>query len=300
MKKVLINKIVGTLGLVLFLSIVVHYTRPKKDYSKLEYDWFWTKKTHFSKSNNIVFLGDSRTYRGISTESVKSEFPNQKVLNLGYSSGGLNKYMFDVAYSLLNKKEDLKVIVLGVTPFSLTEEVRKNEHYKQELGRPLADLIERNYVNPFLSDFESISLSDYRTESDRVFYPQVFHENGWVESYKIPENKRDALSSYRKTFSETVLSEKSVSETLSFVSEMKNKGVKVYGFRPPSSKEMEKLENELSGFDENEFITIFEESGGVWINISDRFSFDSYDGSHLHYQSAKDLSLILAQKMKQK
>jgi len=300
MRKGLINKIFGTLIGVLFLSIVIHYTRPKKDYSKLMYDWFWTKKTHFSKSNNIIFLGDSRTYRGVSTESVKSEFPNQKVLNLGYSSGGLNKYMFDVAYSFLGKKEGLKIIVLGITPFSLTEEARKNEHYKQELERPLADVVERIYVNPYLSFFEPVRLSDYRLESDRTFYPQVFHESGWVESYKIPENKREALSSYRKTFSETVLSEKSVSETLSFVSEMKNTGVKVYGFRPPSSKEMEKLENELSGFDENEFITIFEENGGVWINISDRFSFDSYDGSHLHYQSAKELSLLLAQKMKQK
>jgi hypothetical protein len=298
MKRELSHKIVGTISLVLLFAFVIHYTRPKKDYSKLMYDWFWTSKTHYSKDNNIVVLGDSRTYRGISTETIKSVFPNQEVLNLGYSSGGLNQYMFDVAFSVLDQSAELKIIVLGVTPYSLTEEARKNEHYKQELERPLADVIERNYINPYLSVFESIKFTDYVGNNRGVNYVQVFHKNGWVESCKIPENKTEALASYEKTFIETGLSQKSVNETLNFVSRMKKEGVEVYGFRPPSSKGMEKLEDKMSGFNENEFKVLFGRSGGVWIDIPGKFSFNSYDGSHLHYQSAKELSFILGKKIK--
>jgi hypothetical protein len=298
MKKNLIIKIAGSFTFVLLLSIIINDTRPNKDYSTLLYDWFWTQKTHYAKGNNIVFMGDSRIYRGISSESVKSVFPKQKVLNLGYSSGGLNQYMFDVAYSLLDKKKKVKIIVLGVTPFSMTEAARENEHFKQELERPLAEVVERNYLNPYLSIFESISFVDYKTDPNKINYPQVFHENGWIESSKTHTIKTEVLSSYRKTFSKTIRSEKSISETLKFVAQMKNKGIAVYGFRPPTCQEMEKLENQLSGFNEDKFKNLFIAAGGRWIDIPNRFSFNTYDGSHLHYESAKKLSLILAKKIK--
>lgn len=300
MKNNLKLKILGTILITLGLSLLVGFTRPKTDYSKLLFDWFWVNKTHYSTNNNIIFVGDSRIYRGISTEAVKTIFPNQRVLNLGYSSGGLNNEIFDFATNLLNPKSKIKIIVLGISPFSLTEEARKNEHFLQELNRPSAEIIERKYINPYIYLFEPIKITDYQPISNKIIYPQIFHSGGWVESFKLPENKSEALTSYRNTLSKTKLSKISIDETLEFVSKMKNKGVEIYGFRPPSCEEMEKLENEISDFNENEFQTLFEKNGGIWIDIPNRYSFNSYDGSHLHYESAKKLSIILAKKINAK
>ena len=158
MKKELVFKIIGSLLIAVVLSSLISFTRPDTDYSKLMYDWFWVNKTHYSKKSAILFLGDSRTYRGISTEAVNTVFPSQEVLNLGYSSGGLNNRMFNFASQLIDTKSPIKIIILGVTPFSLTVEARKNEHFLQELNRPTAELFERKYINPFISFFELLIL----------------------------------------------------------------------------------------------------------------------------------------------
>jgi len=225
---------------------------------------------------------------------VKTIFPNQKILNFGYSSGGLNNEIFDFSYNLLNPRSNIKAIVMGVTPFSLTEEARKNEHFHQELKRSTAEIIERKYINPFIFLFDPIKVTDYQENSQEAQYFQKFHKNGWVESYKIPANNEEALSSYEETFSKTNLSTKSIKETLSFVTEMNAIGVKVFGYRPPSTKKMEELENSMINFDEKNFQDMFEKQGGIWVDIPNRYSFSSYDGSHLHFNSAKDLSIILA------
>jgi len=292
-------KIVGTFLLTIGLSLLVVFLRPQTAYSKLISDWFWVNKTHYSTNVDVVFVGDSRIYRGISTEAVQMILTDEKVLNLGYSSGGLNNEMFDFATQLLDVNSKNKQIVLGVTPFSLTEEARKNEHFEQELNRPLAEIIEREYINPNISLFEPIKITDYQIVLDNRFYSQKFHKNGWVESYKTPANNEEALIAYEETFSKTKLSDISIDETLSFITRMKEKGIKVYGFRPPSSKKMEELENNMTEFDEEKLQQMFEESGGYWITIPDRFSFESYDGSHLHYESAQKLSIFIAKKIKE-
>jgi hypothetical protein len=299
MKNNLKLKIFGTFLITLGLSLFVGFTRPKTAYSKLMYDWFWVNKTHFPKKSSILFLGDSRTYRGISTKAIKTVFPDQEVMNLGYSSGGFNTKMFEFASQQITNEGKVKIIVLGISPFSFTKEARKNEHFLQELNRPLAEIIERKYLNPLLTHFEPIKITDYQLNKNTVYYYQTFYDDGWVASHKVPEDKDEAYLSYKKALSKTEISEKSIKETLSFVDEMHHKGVKVYAYRPPSTQKMEMLENEISGFDEDKFRLELEKKGGKWIDIPNKYSFKSYDGSHLHFESAKKLSFILAKKIKQ-
>lgn len=299
MTNILKLKIIGTILLSIILSIMVNISRPKKDNSDLLHDWFWVNKTHFSKKGSILFLGDSRIYRGITTAPIKKIFPDQEIINLGYSSGGLNSKVFEFALNHFDLSKQTKIIVLGISPFALTSETRKNEHLNQELNRPLAEIIERKYANPFLTEFETIKLTDYKTQKNITSYYQTFHNDGWVESYKVPFNNEEALSSYQTILHETELNELSIKEIFDFTEKMKAIGVKVYGFRPPSTKKMELLENELLKFDENKFIASFENKGGLWIKIPNRYSFNSYDGSHLHYKSAIQLSEYLATKLNQ-
>ena len=61
--------------------------------------------------------------------------------------------------------------------------------------------------------------------------------------------------------------------------------ISVYGFIPPSCREMYEMEDRISGFNEKEFISRFEAAGGVWIDI-DPGGYHSFDGSHLRDDAA--------------
>ena len=71
------------------------------------------------------------------------------------------------------------------------------------------------------------------------------------------------------------------------------------GFRPPTTPAMLDLEERLSGFDEARFARRFEEAGGSWVALA-REGWRSYDGSHLHEDSARRLSDELARAIAQR
>ncbi len=289
-----------TLAVILFLlfTLVLGIIKEMQPASELLRKNFWTKKVHSKKKYNIIFLGDSRVYRGIDTKKIKDGLANQnaEVLNFGFSSGGHNAIIFNAAEKKLNHNEK-KIIVLGITPFSLTPAAQQNRHYLEELNRSKGEVIERLYFYPFLFFFEPYNLQS-------IFYPnfikyfEKFHSDGWVESYKIPQNPKEALLSYQKEFENNKVEELIIKNLLNQVKEWHQKGITVYAFRPPSNKYMEKLENKISGFSETAFIEKFESMGGRWIEINDRYNYTSYDGSHLHFKSAQKLSRVLGEKIK--
>jgi len=57
------------------------------------------------------------------------------------------------------------------------------------------------------------------------------------------------------------------------------------------------LENEISGFNEKEVKQRLNKIGVHWIMLKNE-DYLSYDGSHLHYDSALKLSQLLGQKIK--
>jgi hypothetical protein len=289
-----------TLAIILFIifTLVVGIIKENQSTSEILRKNFWTKKVHSKKKYNIIFLGDSRIYRGIDTKKFKDGLADEtmELLNFGFSSGGYNAVIFNAAEKKM-KQNDNKIIVLGITPFSLTPKAQLNQHYLEELNRSKGDVIERLYFYPFLFFFEPYNLQT-------IIYPELekyfekFHNDGWVESYKIPQNPNEALLPYKKEFENNVVNELIMEELFNKVSEWNNKGIKVYAFRPPTTPQMEKLENNLSGFSEQKFILKLKSVGGNWLEIEDKYRYNSYDGSHLHFKSAQKLSLYLGSKVK--
>ena len=82
------------------------------------------------------------------------------------------------------------------------------------------------------------------------------------------------------------------------IREWTDQKIAVFAFRVPSSKEMVELENKFSGFDEDKFRDEFISSGGIWFSF-DINKYHSYDGSHLHKDSAIQFSKDLAQQIKE-
>lgn len=60
-------------------------------------DSFWLQKANAEARYDIVLLGDSRVYRGISPEDMAIVLDGYEILNFGFSANGLN---FSVDYTL--------------------------------------------------------------------------------------------------------------------------------------------------------------------------------------------------------
>lgn len=259
---------------------------------------FWLDKTFAPSVFDMVIIGDSRVYRAVAPSIMEQVLSSYKILNFAYSSGGLQKVLFQAGESKL-RNLGKKIIVLGVSPYSLTQSAAVNEQYKQ---------YHKMFALPFripnllmlISPEESIfSIKRLFMKQEALKYYQIPHPDGWIESNQVPENELSGLNEYQQRFSKEKISNEVLKEMIEQVRIWKSRGYTVFAFRPPASQKMEELENTKSGYDEKSIVQAFTEAGGTWINIENRYQYKTYDGSHLNSTSAKLLSDYIARFIKQ-
>ncbi|MBN2682572.1 MAG: hypothetical protein JXR58_08690 [Bacteroidales bacterium] len=263
---------------------------PKPQDDKLIQDRFWVKKTHGNNDFDIIIMGDSRAYRGISPEAMQKHLPDCKILNFGYSSGRINKFMCSEAEKriALGRK---KTVILAISPNTLIPPPVENAHYLEQYLLPKEEIYQRLYFAPLLHFFSSVKPSEIFSGKSRKDnnYIQKYYDNGFVASHKLKEDTTEALKTYEKWFKEAAVSRKMIKDLLEQTEDWTKRGITVIAFRIPSSYSMEKLEDSLAGFNELELKDLFLKAGGIWLDFP-KNQYHSYDGSHLHFQSAERLS----------
>jgi len=264
---------------------------------------FWTQKAFAEPKYSLIALGDSRTYRGISTDVLDQELPNTSALNFGFSSAGLSSALLQEGASKLSPTAQRPIIVLAITPWSLTNKAAENSHIEQELARPLSERLERLYLSPLLSSLNPFTpkllkeLLQGGEKPPKVLYHQIHHDHGWVESWKVPKNSEEQLKPYAALFDNNGVSTPIVDQLMMQIKRWTQSGITVVAFRPPSTLAMEALENAKSGFSEAAIQREVENSGGIWLTFGSS-QFTSYDGSHLERESAKRFSQALGHKLR--
>lgn len=258
---------------------------------------FWWEKTHTQDQYDVVVIGDSRIYRGIAPEEMRSVTHGHRVLNFGFSAGGLSKELIEAGEQKLDPN-GWNVMILGVTPNSLTDNAIKNEQYLQYKHTSRIDNAFLKVERLFGSSETMLALTYLlgRANSTKGVF-QVPHADGWIESTGNQENANSAIAIYEQRFMEHQVNSQIQNELFGMVTELKRKGITVFAFRPPTTPNMEALESRLSGFDETAFVERFNQAGGIWIDIENRFGFHSYDGSHLQADSARLLSRYIAERV---
>ena len=93
-------------------------------------------------------------------------------------------------------------------------------------------------------------------------------------------------------FANTQVSAEMIEALLNTVRGWTARGIRVYGVRPPVSRALYNLENNISGFQEDSFRQQFAEAGGHWLHTENKYP--TYDGSHLNETSARQFSQDLA------
>ena len=259
-------------------------------------DKFWVDKAFASASYDIVLLGDSRLYHGVSPKRLE-ELLGLKALNFGFGYAGYNEKYISAGVSKFNPDSQNKNFVFLISPHSLTERALKNTQYHEKSSIKFLDRLVMNNFWRQLEDFQSTTIDEILGNKEKPYFSTGVSENGWMPVVTKELRNTHGVSNYKKLFIGNQVQGETIANLMSQVKKLNSSGIKVYGLRPPVDSEVEKLENELSGFKEEEFIKNFEQSGGTWIHIP-RTGFDSFDGSHITKESALKLTDIIAKQIK--
>lgn len=273
-----------------FLYKVLHFSPDES----AQANRFWWNKAHAEhNAYNIVLLGDSRSLRGLSPAVMEEELQEANIYNFAFFAAGLTPGFLDTALQLLDKQASTKILVLGITPYSLTQAAAGNGHFTQWANKSRVEVFGDVYFTSILDLFPRIIPPDVARWIQGYRRRVVFHEDGWAECDVFPLRPEESLASYQSRFQSNSVRKCNIVPLLNAVREARDKDVIVYGFRPPTTNAMETIENRYSGFDEASFAVEFEDAGGRWLHVPGD-DYESYDGSHLSSASARKLSKRLA------
>jgi hypothetical protein len=274
------------------LTIIVGWVAPRSVpqhvYSGIHPDRFWTLKLRWGPEHDVVLLGDSRVYRGLSPQAMTEALPGQRIINFGFSSAALSPDYLDHGRGLLDPASASPTVVLGVRPYSLTPKADAKNAFRSERNRSPTEAMERLYLTPLLDFFAPFDAD----RLNRPDAPRYFHRmtaRGWVASHKPRGRPQEAVERYADVFVNNRVSPAIAEALVERITAWTHQGIAVYAFRPPTSAAMVSLENDASGFEQLALPTRVRAAGGRWLEV-DAARYSSYDGSHLTAASAVALS----------
>lgn len=302
-------RLLGTIGLTLVGLALAGPLLPNLPTSSMQADWFWSHKVDPQQQFDVVFIGDSRIYRGISPDDFAQTFaPNTsiRVFNFGFLSAGLDTAFIQAGARLLDPDATCPIVVLGITTSALADENLVNAHFWQEYRRSPWVRWQRQHLNPSLSYFDPTSpevLYQHLT-GQQVGYYQDHQTNGWIASDKHPRQVWENDEHVRRTYPNTLFSQGLRQRLLDQVATWQTQGIQVVAFRPPAAPNLEALEMVPSYFPETALKAQLEGLGALWLELPDRTKYETYDGNHLVASSArqlsKDLGVLLRQALQPK
>jgi hypothetical protein len=300
-KNLLKERIILLIPFLVLFVITMHYLVPKSDeFRVLENNSFWKKKTFDKNTYDIVVCGDSRVYRGVSPNKMKEVLSGFSIVNFGYGSAGYDEIMFREINKRINAKR-VGIVVLGLTPSTLTHKGSFNYHLNNELGTKPEELIELMYFKKVFQYFIPVTLKQLdrsiKGKKFTVSKHQEYIDGGWVATHEDYPQPESALKSYNTYFIGNQVENKNIEILVKQIRSWGNSNIQVFVFRPPTTSKMVSLEDSLSGFDEQLIKKKLETAGAKWLEFEvDKYF--SFDGSHLQKGSAIEFSKDLALKIR--
>ncbi len=282
------------------VTFILFLTRDAMDTEEIKKNRYWVIKTRDTETYPIVFGGDSRVFRGLSPEHFSAEFDGLEAMNYAYWANGYGKGYLEGLDGKIDSSSEIQMIVLGITPHSLTPKTAKSAHYHWELSRSKEHVLQTIYlskVQEIFAPYGAIEMWEKITgKSEPNNYRITYHSNGWIESYWMVPDTSHSARFYKDLFTDDMVSQEVISGLLNYVERWTSRGIHVVGYRPPTSHTIRMYEHERGGFVEADFVEQFRNAGGIWIPVSPD-DYQTFDGSHLEHQSAMRLASDLARQI---
>lgn len=293
MKLLLKHRLAVTLVLAV-VSLALTVICAEHDVTGLPTDVFWENKINWQACADCVLAGDSRVYVGVSPAAMSPELRGRRIVNYGFNACGYDRAYLSAIARVLDPAGHRPTIILGITPHSLTRRATARSEFLRRINKPAGGPM---YWETLVWQFRPFALAnavvplfpDCRAEH----YYRHYVADGWAAASHVPEDPRLSLPRYRRTFTAQRVDPQMIEAALRYVRAWTAQGVRVYAFRPPTTRKMVELEDALSGFREDEFVARFTDAGGVWLDI-EQFGYATYDGSHLRWDAAEQFSRDLA------
>lgn len=274
---------------------------------------FYEMKTLWQGCSDIVVAGDSRVYNSLSPAAMSADLPGRRIHNFAFPAVGFSETYLNAVNDALDPHAQSPVILVGVTPNSLTRGASDSNGFQHIIDKtPSVFLRQINYHfravalrstiegirNPGDKTYTSSSRS-LAQDGTWIQLTRTYHPDGWIASTSDPETPKAAFNLYDDNYKDEKngpVSSEVVGRLIEQVRAWRQRGIQVFGFRPPTNPQFAEMENEEANFDEKAFIASFNKAGGTWIEV-DHASFHTIDGQHLHRDSAVELSQFLAKRI---
>ncbi len=301
------NQTFWTLFLAGALILVMGSLRPDKPRGmhSMHYD---IHRSRWSQCGDVVLAGDSRVLIALSPEEMGKVLKDRRILNYSYAGVWYSKEYLEAVGAILDPNGDSPTVVLGISPRSLTQGVRDNPGAFTGSDNTMDKdaLIEYAFA-PILEFCQPMSFNQVLPGISPSLASSIlikeYHADGWM-SANCTVNKRGkwAIKRYRRVYDKYDVLNSTIENVMKHTKSWVDNGVKVYGFFPPSCEEMVEIEAGLESFDQADFISRFEEFGGVWLDVN-QVGYESYDGCHLNrdgaLQFSSDLGKIISEHERQ-
>lgn len=290
--KMATQRITGLIVAVVILFVVCASLAPRLPSSPLLRDSFWAHKIGAGPRYDIVLVGDSRVYRGLDPDIIGKNFGGAKCFNYGFSSAGLDSFLLNRAAGLLSPNGQ-KIMIIGISANSFTEEAMGNGHLKSLLKLNRRDLWIRMHLYPHLTSFDAYRISDLYSLMKRQGYYEDYHlATGFAASDRVPMDSATALSDYAIRFAHEKYSGKGEQNFVNAVDHLVQQGIKIYIIRMPTTHAMRAIEEHWQA-GRLDSLEIELRNKGCEVIDPETGPYTSYDGSHLDSRSAEKLSAMI-------
>lgn len=269
----------------LLAAAILGYCRSPWSAAQLDDAYYYYQKLTWKQNADVVILGDSRPMIALSPSVMSSELEGLRIRNFSFSGVGYSADYLGAAEQVWDHEcGDTLIALMGITPRSLRRISQKDNRFTSSLRT----YTPQNYWKarcfswiphvwpavdrPFLRALvQGVSPSEFKLYRDSYGWFEPCHQNADLSGTMV----------YYSRIRTDPICDEIVDRLLNRVREWNAKGIHVYGFRPPTCREMEALEDD---FDEESFVRAFEAAGGRWIAPpSDNLA--TYDASHLDLDS---------------
>lgn len=252
---------------------------------------------------NILLLGDSRTYMGVSPSAMRTVLPDVKIRNYAFRGLGFRGDYLDSTFGLVREASPPKMVVLGITTGSLTERSRRRNEWTTTMdGRgegwsaKLDQSVDR--IVPPTTPTGWVTRWTRRGNPGRRGAIHDYQTDGYCRSDSQPRRPNAAIAKTKLQFESTEISSDTLADLYAFTDRCVDSGIIVVGFRPPATRSMHDMEHQTLGRAVERVAEGLIGRGGYWIDIPVGVH-ESYDGSHLTPEGATGLSVQLAHRLQQ-
>ena len=255
-------------------------------------------KFHWGPEFDVLLAGNSRVTVGLAPGEMAVTLPGLRIANFGFDGNAFSREYLDAIESKLRKEPGDKIVVLGLTPITLTERAARQNGFLEEkhrsadqrfLARHLPGLLD--FFTRFNPRMVLVWLRD--AEIGREYWRG--HPDGWAAQGMDPVNLDGQVRFLRVNVRDRAfpVSPLMVENLLKTVRHWRSLGITTFAFLPPVTAELAREEIRVSGFVLADFVNEFRQAGGHWLEVpGDAYS--TYDGGHLEEDSARRLSRDLA------